>query len=46
MTFHSTDKCYKLQRDIKNIERAKHDKKINKVDQKKGDENNAHSSKN
>ena len=46
MTNHSTDKCNKLRRDIKNIESPKHDNKINKVDQNNSDEGNANSSKN
>ena len=46
MTNQSTDKCYKLQKENKNIERVKQDSKINKVDQENSDENNAHSSKN
>ena len=45
MTNHGTDKCNKLQKDIKNIERVKHDNQINKVDQNNSDGNNAHSSK-
>ena len=46
MKNHSRDKCYKLQRDIKNIERAKNDNKMNKFDQRDGDEEDTLCSKN
>ena len=45
MTNHSTDRCYKLQKDVRNIERLNDDTKMNKVDQNNSNED-AHNSKN
>lgn len=43
---HTTDKCYKLQRDVKNVERVKNYGKVDKADQSYIEGDCAHSSKN
>ena len=47
MPNHNTDNCYKLQKDVKNVERIKNESKMNKVDDHSDSEDDcAHLSKN